>query len=76
VVRLQDLGKLGTDAQGRVEGRRSILRHIADQPAADAAQLGRRRGEYVDALYRDAPAGDLGAAPLVGQQRGGGGRLA
>ena len=38
VVRLEDLDELRADAQGRVERRRGVLRHVADEAAADAAQ--------------------------------------
>jgi hypothetical protein len=75
-VRRQDLAQLRADAQSRVEGCRGVLRYVADEPTADAAQLGRGGREHVCAVQHDASAGDSGTAALMRQQAGGGGRLA
>ena len=76
VVRLEDLHELVADAQRRVQRRRGVLRHVRDQAAPDAAQVAARGRQHVGAGDVDDALGDLGAAALVGEQRGRGRGLA
>ena len=68
-MHLEDLHELRADAQRRVERRGRVLRHVADEAAADAAQRGgsMREARRVPSISTS-PAGDLGAAALVVEQ--------
>lgn len=76
LVGQQGFAQQVADAQRRVEGHGRVLRNIADQPAAGAAQGIALELEQRGAGNVDAPAGNLRSAPGMGQQRGGQGGLA
>jgi hypothetical protein len=69
VVSVEDLAQLGADAQGRVQGRRRILRYVRDETAAEVLELGRVQLEDVHVPQAHGPAGDLHAASCVAEQR-------